>query len=95
MDGIGSLTDLHAAVKHAQAAVDSLTEQHVEADAQAQVWRTRTNELHTKVGFARELLRAALAEATFAEAYFARPLDGTDEAAAVATAEALLKGEVA
>ena len=90
-----SLTDLHAAVQHALEAVRLLDGRYADAEAQARQWQAEENRLYRMAEDARRVLREAQIALRETTTYLNRPIDGTDEASAVATVEAFLKGEVA
>ena len=90
-----TLSDLHAAVSLAEQAARQLASQYSLAESQARQWQAEENRLYRMAEDARRVLREAQIALRETTTYLNRPIDGTDEASAVATVEAFLKGEVA
>lgn len=90
MEHIGSLDDLHTAVKHAESALVHLTADYVEADAQTTIWMNRANGLYRAVQAARAIRDQAREELRVAERYFTAPLSELDAEAAVEAASAVV-----
>lgn len=87
-----SLSDLHAAIHLAQEAVYAHAQRVAFAESEANGWNREVVLRSNAAAHARRILTDAVEELAAFEAYMARPIDGTDEASALATAEALLNG---
>lgn len=90
MEHIESVSDLHAAVTHAEAAWREYSRQREIACTQIADWQRYAAELDTKAQHAYRILIAAKAELNTAETHFNAPLSDLDAQAAQEEAEAIM-----